>query len=133
MPLARDLTQIGAFFQHALGLSHHAQPYGRNTYFGAAPLEQHHTQLVLELAYGDGQSRLADETGFGGASEMPFTGNRYDVLQFGQSHYISRKKNIVHRASCAGNPVYSASSAVDGPGRDRAAAQDIRAPPPGPD
>src|SRR3546814_37753 len=78
------------------------------------------------------QSRLADETGFGGASEMPFTGNRYDVLQFGQSHYISRKKKIVHRASCAGNPVYRASSGVDGPGRDPDADHAIRAPPPGP-
>src|SRR3546814_16698569 len=103
MPLARDLTQIGAFFQHALGLSHHAQPYGRNTYFGAAPLEQHHTQLVLELACGDGQSRLADETGFGGASEMPFTGNSYDVLQFGPSHYLSRQNKIIPRAACARN------------------------------
>src|SRR3546814_8962946 len=92
MPLARDLTQIGAFFQHALGLSHHAQPYGRNTYFGAAPLEQHHTQLVLELAYGDGQSRLADETGFGGASEMPFTGNRYDVRS---EEHTSERQSLI--------------------------------------
>ena len=92
--LPRDLFDAGAFFQHFLRLRDDALADGGDAHLGAATLKQRHAQFVFQLAYRDGQRRLADETGLGRPAEMPFARNRDDVLEFGESHGGLRPRGV---------------------------------------
>ena len=94
VPLPRDLFDAGAFFKHFLGLRDDALADRRHADLGAAAFEQRHAQFVFQLAYRDGQRRLADETGLGRPAEMPFARDGDDVLEFGESHGGLRPRGL---------------------------------------
>ncbi|KAG0928700.1 hypothetical protein G6F31_017620 [Rhizopus arrhizus] len=80
----QDVSGVG---QQRLALRGHDGP-------AAAAVEQRHAQLVFQLAYRDGQRRLADETGLGRPAEMPFARDGDDVLEFGESHGGLRPRGL---------------------------------------
>ncbi len=72
--------------QHPAGMVEDQPPDRRGHHVAGGPLEQRHTQLVLQLAQLRGQGGLADETGFGGATEMPVIVHRHRVAQVLKVH-----------------------------------------------
>ena len=65
-------------------------PAGVHRDLVAAPLEEQHAELVLELLDRDRQRRLGNEAGVGGAAEVALARHGHDVLELGQGH-ASRK------------------------------------------
>ena len=70
----------------AVGHRHHPGADRRQRHLGLAALEHLHAELVLQLADGQGQRRLADEAALGGAAEVQFPGDGDDVAQRVEVH-----------------------------------------------
>lgn len=69
-----------------LGLRNDLFADGRDADLAGSALEDLYVQFVFELLDGDRQGRLADETRFGGAAEVPLAGDSDNVFQFGEGH-----------------------------------------------
>src|SRR5690606_35822048 len=95
-------------------LRHHALTDVGDANLAAAPLEQHHAQLVFQLAYGYRKRGLAYEAGLGRPPEMTLPGDGHDVLEFGKGHMPSRKNSMF---SFAADPDARGPSAPDAAAR----------------
>jgi len=60
--------------EHTLALGGEAQEPRR-------PLDEHDAERVLELLDAGGEGRLGHAAGFGGATEIPFTSERQEILE----------------------------------------------------
>ncbi len=86
LALLRDILDDGGLFQRALRLGDDALAHGRERDLRHAALEQHHPQLLFQLADRHAQRGLADEAGLRGAAKMTLTRHRHDVTQSGEGH-----------------------------------------------
>ena len=89
LALGDDLLDFASLFEDPLGLGHHLFAHRGDGHLPLTPFEKLYPQLALQLLHRHAQSRLADEAGLGGTSEMAGPGHRHDVFEFVQGHGFS--------------------------------------------
>ena len=74
------------FFQHALGLVDNLFPERSELDVILPPLENHHSEFILQLLNGQAKSRLGDEYPIRRSAEVVFLRQDHDVVQLRQGH-----------------------------------------------